>query len=143
MALLSEALIRGAKPRDRAYKLFDERGLFLLVMPTGSRLWRLRYEMGRREKSISLGSYPDVPLKRAREKRDEARRLLADEVDPSADRKARRAALRVTFEGVALRCAMSMLVVRIENEPLGRARTFALSDLGTSDLARRAGSRIQ
>jgi integrase len=101
MPSLSEARIRSAKPRERAYKLFDERGLFLLVTPTGGRLWRLRYRIGNLEKLISLGAYPDVPLKRAREKRDEARRLVADEIDPSADRKARRAAMLVTFEGVA------------------------------------------
>jgi integrase len=101
MPSLSEAKIRSAKTRDRAYKLFDERGLFLLVTPTGGRLWRLRYRIGNLEKLISLGAYPDVPLKRAREKRDEARRLVADEIDPSADRKAKRAAMLVTFEGVA------------------------------------------
>jgi len=98
---LSELKIRNAKPRERAYKIFDERGLFLLVTPTGGRLWRLRYRIGNLEKLISLGAYPDVPLKRAREKRDDARRLVADEIDPSADRKAKRAAMLVTFEGVA------------------------------------------
>jgi integrase len=98
---LSELNIRNAKPRERAYKIFDERGLFLLVTPTGGRLWRLRYRIGNLEKLISLGAYPDVPLKRAREKRDDARRLVADEIDPSADRKAKRAAMLVTFEGVA------------------------------------------
>jgi integrase len=101
MPSLSEARIRSAKPRERPYKLYDERGLFLLVTPTGGRLWRLRYRIGNLEKLISLGAYPDVPLKRAREKRDEARRLVADEIDPSADRKAKRAAMLVTFEGVA------------------------------------------
>src|SRR2546423_13341556 len=57
--------------------------------------------MGGREKLISLGAYPDVPLKRAREKRDEARTLIADDIDPSAERQAKRAALLETFEGVA------------------------------------------
>ncbi|HEY8053218.1 MAG TPA: Arm DNA-binding domain-containing protein [Steroidobacteraceae bacterium] len=101
MPSLSEAKIRSAKARERAYKLYDERGLFLLVTPTGGRLWRLRYQIGKLEKLISLGAYPDVPLKRAREKRDEARRRVADEIDPSADRKAKRAAMQVSFEGVA------------------------------------------
>ena len=62
MTLLTEVQIRNAKPRERAYKLFDERGLFLLVMPTGGRLWRFRYRVANREKLISLGGYPDVPL---------------------------------------------------------------------------------
>jgi hypothetical protein len=93
--------VRNAKALDRAYKLFDERGLFLLVTPAGRRLWRFRYRIGNREKLLSLGIYPDVPLKRVREKRDEARRMVADEIDPSAERKARREAMLVTFEGVA------------------------------------------
>ena len=98
MATLSETRIRAAKSKD---KLFDERGLFMLVTPTGGRLWRLRYRIGALEKLISLGAYPDVTLKRAREKRDEARILIADDIDPSAQRKAQRAALLDTFEGVA------------------------------------------
>src|SRR3981081_495885 len=101
MASLSDTRVRGAKPRERPYKLFDERGLYLLVTPTGGRLVRPRYRMGEREKLISLGAYPDVPLKRAREKRDEARRLIADDIDPSAELQAQRAALLETFEGVA------------------------------------------
>ena len=101
MATLSETRIRAAKSKERPYKLFDERGLFMLVTPTGGRLWRLRYRIGALEKLISLGAYPDVTLKRAREKRDEARRLIADDIDPSAQRKAQRAALLDTFEGVA------------------------------------------
>jgi hypothetical protein len=101
MTLLTELQVPNAKPRDRTYKLFDERGLYLQVTPTGSRLWRFRYRIGEREKLLSLGMYPDVPLKRAREKRDEARRLVADQIDPSIERKARREAMLVTFEGVA------------------------------------------
>jgi hypothetical protein len=101
MSSLSEAIVRCAKPRERPYKFYDERGLFLLVSPGGARMWRFRYQFGKLEKQISLGLYPDVPLKRAREKRDEARRLVADEIDPSMERKARRAAMLVTFEGVA------------------------------------------
>ena len=101
MPSLNEAKVRNAKARDRAYKPFDERGLFLLVTPAGGRLWRLKYRMYGREKLISLGAYPDVPLSRAREKRDEARKRIADGVDPSAERQERRAALVDTFEGVA------------------------------------------
>jgi integrase len=101
VAALSETKIRGAKAREKPYKLFDERGLFLLVTPVGGRLWRLRYRIATHEKLISLGAYPDVPLKRAREKRDAARKLIADGVDPSVERKAQRAALLDTFEGVA------------------------------------------
>jgi integrase len=99
--VLSDTRVRAAKPRDRAYKLYDERGLFLFVTPTGGRLWRLKYRLRDREKLISLGAYPDVGLKRARERRDEARKLLADGIDPSSERQERRTALLETFEGVA------------------------------------------
>jgi len=78
MPLLNEAKIRSARPQERAYKLFDERGLFMLVTPTGGRLWRFRYRLGGVEKLLTLGAYPDVTLKRAREKRDDARKLVAD-----------------------------------------------------------------
>ena len=99
--MLNDTRVRSAKSREKAFKLSDERGLFLLVMPTGSRLWRLKYRVNGREKLISLGAYPDVTLKRAREKRDAARRLIADGIDPSVQRKAERAALAQSFEGVA------------------------------------------
>jgi integrase len=99
--VLTEAAIRNAKSKEKPYKLFDERGLFMLVVPTGGRLWRFRYRHGGKEKLLSLGAYPDVALRRAREKRDEARRLVADGVDPSAQRQADKAALGNTFEVVA------------------------------------------
>ena len=99
--MLSDTRVRAAKPRDRAYKLYDERGLFLFVTPTGGRLWRLKYRLRDREKLISLGAYPDVGLKRAREKRDEARKLLADGVDPSSERHERRSAPRTSCAVIA------------------------------------------
>lgn len=101
MPSLSEAKIRASKPKERPYKLFDERGLFMLVTPSGGRLWRFRYRLGGVEKLLTLGAYPDVSLKRAREKRDEARTHVADGVDPSAKRQAERAAQADTFEAIA------------------------------------------
>src|SRR5215470_8572401 len=101
MPVLSEARIRASRPKDRPYKLFDERGLFMLVTPAGGRLWRFRYRLGGVEKLLTLGAYPDVPLKRARERRDDARRLVADGIDPSVKRKAERSAGGNTFEAIA------------------------------------------
>lgn len=83
---LNNVRIESAKPRPKPYKLGDEKGLYLLVQPTGQKWWRLKYRFGARkdgkpgqaEKMLSLGVYPDVSLKRARERRDEARQLLAD-----------------------------------------------------------------
>ena len=105
MPALTEIRVRNAKARDRAYKLFDELRLFLLVRPSATqrkgRLWRLRYRYGDVEKLLSLGAYPDVSLKRAREKRDEARRRLADGVDPSVHRKIAEESRAETFEVIA------------------------------------------
>ena len=101
MPALNEARIRASKPKEKPYKVFDERGLFLLVSPTGSRLWRMRYHLGGVEKLLALGAYPDVPLKRAREKREEARKLVADGIDPNDHRRAEESARADTFESVA------------------------------------------
>jgi hypothetical protein len=79
---LSESRIRAAKPAGKAYKLYDERGLYLKAETSGSRLWRFKYRHAGKERLLALAAYPDVPLKRAREKRDQARQLLADGVDP-------------------------------------------------------------
>jgi hypothetical protein len=98
---LTESAIKGAKPAERPYKLFDERGLFLLVTRAGGGLWRFRYRMGGVEKLLTLGAYPDASLKRAREKRDEARRAVADGIDPGAKRRAERDAITNTFAAVA------------------------------------------
>jgi len=77
MPSLSDTTVRGAKPRERPYKLFDERGLYLLVTPTGGRLWRLKYRVHGREKLISLGAYPAInPLASTRS------RLMAQAVLP-------------------------------------------------------------
>lgn len=84
---LSDKAIRAAKPGEKPIKLFDERGLFLLVTPAGGKWWRLRYRYLGKEKLISLGTYPDTTLARARENRDQARTLLADGIDPSEARR--------------------------------------------------------
>src|SRR5688572_3173440 len=99
---LSDKQIRTQKPSTKIVKLFDGGGLFLQVMPSGGRWWRFRYRFNGVEKQLSFGVYPDVPLKRAREKRDDARRLVADGIDPAAKRREQRRANACTFEAVAL-----------------------------------------
>jgi integrase len=102
---LTERKIRTARAAARPLKLVDGRGLFLLVQPSGSKYWRLAYRHGGKQKTAALGVFPDVTLAKARERRDEARRLLADNVDPSEYKKAQREmaerAARDTFEAVA------------------------------------------
>jgi len=85
---LTDTAIRKAKPAEKPVKMADEKGLFLLVAPAGGKWWRFKYRFGGKEKLLAIGTYPDVPLIKAREKRDEARRLLADGIDPSEHRKA-------------------------------------------------------
>lgn len=98
---LTDSAIRTAKPTAKPLKLYDERGLFLLVTPSGGRLWRFKYIFEGREKLISVGRYPDVPLKLARDRRDDARRKVAAGIDPSAERQASRAAHANDFRSVA------------------------------------------
>ncbi len=85
---LSDISIRAAKHGDKPIKLSDERGLFLLLQPSGGKLWRLKYRFEGSEKKLSLGRYPDVSLKDARKRRDEARALLAAGIDPGEQRRA-------------------------------------------------------
>jgi integrase len=86
---LSDTTIKNAKPNpDKAYKLPDEKSMYLLVNPNGSKYFRLKYRFGGKEKVLALGVYPDTSLKQAREKRDEARKQLAKGIDPSENRKA-------------------------------------------------------
>jgi hypothetical protein len=81
--------------------LFDGLGLFLEIAPTGSKLWRLKYRHDGRENRLALGAHPDTSLKLARERRDDARRLLAAGIDPSSQRQAEKLATANTFEAVA------------------------------------------
>jgi integrase len=89
---LTNTTILNVKPSDKTCKLYDERGMYLEVSPKGGKWWRLKYRFNKKEKRLSLGVYPDVSLKIARERRDEARKLLADGVDPSQNRKVLKAA---------------------------------------------------
>lgn len=89
---LTDTAVRNAKPGTKPAKLFDERGLFMIVTPAGGKWWRLKYRFGNKEKLLSLGTYPDVSLKDARERRDAARKLIADGIDPGVNRKAQKAA---------------------------------------------------
>jgi integrase len=108
---LTDIQIKNAKPKvkpdgsttDKPYRMFDERGLYLEVAPSGGKWWRLKFRFGGKEKRISLGTYPDVSLKKARERRDHYRSLVADGVDPLDTRKAEKLANsgQDTFEFVA------------------------------------------
>jgi integrase len=98
---LTDPAIRNAKPKDKPFKLYDEDGLFLLVTPTGGKWWRFRYRYDDKAKLLSLGVYPEVSLLKARKQQEAARALLAAGIDPSANRKAEKAADKAEKAGQA------------------------------------------
>lgn len=101
---LTDSAIKTAKPKDKPYKLADGLGLYLLVNPNGSRLWRIKYRIEGKEKTLSLGAYPDLSLVKARQSRTEARQQLAEGTDPGEQKKAAKVAQKVdglTFETLA------------------------------------------
>lgn len=89
---LSDTAIKKAKPEAKSYKMADGGGMYLEVMPSGSKYWRLKYRFGGKEKRLAFGVYPDVTLAEARSRRDAARKLLANDTDPSAAKQAKKAA---------------------------------------------------
>lgn len=95
---LSDTAIKKAQPREKAFTLTDSGGLYLLIMPTGGKLWRWSYRFEKRERLMAFGKYPDVPLALARERHAEGRRLLATGIDPMAEKKAKKNAEKVAVE---------------------------------------------
>lgn len=102
----TDAAIRNAKPESKPYKMTAGQGMYLLVNPTGSKLWRLKYRYDGKEKTLSFGAYPDVTLSQARLKREQARQQIADGLDPSAlikEQRQQSKADELTFKAVAER----------------------------------------
>lgn len=101
---LTDTKVRTAKPEGKPVALFDGGGLYLLVTPSGGKLWRLKYRFDGNEKLLSLGAYPEISLADARQRRDEARRNVAHGINPSSLRKAQKQAQTEeteTFEVIA------------------------------------------
>ncbi len=101
---LSEIQVRTAKPQKKQITLFDGGGLYLLVTPTGGKLWRFKYRFESKQKLLSMGSYPEISLADARQRRDEARKQVEHGIDPGAVRKAQKQAEteeKETFEVIA------------------------------------------
>lgn len=103
--MLTVIAVRNAKPKEKMHRLFDERGLYLEITPNGAKYWRLKYRFNGKDKRFALGVYPEVSLAEARDKRDQARKLVAAGTDPAFAKKEdrRQRALRCvhTFEAVA------------------------------------------
>ncbi|VVE74016.1 integrase [Pandoraea captiosa] len=95
---LTDVEVRKAAPREKQYRLTDTAGMYVQVMPNGSKHWRLKYRFGGKEKLLALGSYPEISLAEARKRRDEARLQLSNGSDPGAARKAEKRATRLTAD---------------------------------------------
>jgi integrase len=140
--MLTDTLIRKAKTPAKPTKLMDQRGLYLLLAPSGGRWWRFRYAYGGKEKLLSLGTYPDVSLKTARGARDEARRTLALGVDPSAERQQEKRekaqAAANDFETVArewLENVRSKWAAVYHSDTLKRFEAYVFRDIGRRPIA--------
>jgi integrase len=159
---LSDRQISAAKPKDAPYKLFDGGGMFLFCTPTGGKLWRLKYSIDGKEKLLALGAYPDISLKDARQKREEAKEQLAKGIDPGEQKKeakAKAAAIArdeaLTFDAVAREWFAkktghltpgyrNQLVSRLENQLLPDLGGIRFSTLEPADIlkaCRRAEGR--
>jgi len=89
---LTDVKVRNAKPGEKQVKLSDSDGMYLLLTPNGGKCWRLKYRVRGKEKVLAIGTYPEISLAEAREKRDAARKLLANGIDPGEAKKAQKAA---------------------------------------------------
>jgi len=87
---LTDTKVRNSKPQEREYKLFDGGGLFLMVTPSGGKLWHFKYRFDGKEKKLALGAYPEISLSDARQRRENTRSQLAHGIDPGAVRKAQK-----------------------------------------------------
>jgi integrase len=133
---LSVTGVKNARPKDKPYKLADERGLYLLVTPGGSKLWRFDYSFDGRRNTLSFGKWNDVELHQARERRDEARKRIAAGQDPSGKRKAEKIDANL-FETVARNwhaSAKGAWTERYAKLVLGRLEADVFPDLGREDI---------
>jgi integrase len=146
---LSDTAVRNAKPRTKPYKISDGEGLFLLITPSGGKYWRLKYFFAAKEKQLALGVYPEITLSDARERRMQARKVLAAGNDPSTlKREANRVIIQKhenTFEIVAREWHQNRLLKwtpehakkilkRLETHVFNRLGTRPIADITTADL---------
>jgi integrase len=128
--MLTATEVNKVKPKDKAFKLTDEKGLYLLVQTTGGKLWRFDYRFDSKRKTLALGAYPEVSLADARNRRDDARKLIANEIDPSETKKALKAAknnsLSNSFEVVAREWLATKMQTKSESYQNNVLRRFEL-----------------
>ena len=146
---LTDIAIRKAKPTDSTVRMFDGGGLYIEIVPSGGKWWRLKYRYAGKEKRLSFGTFPDTGLKAAREARDNARKQLAAGVDPSANRKAEKESARVAALSTLERAArawlahrsnawkpgtLSMITASLENDVFPSLGSRPLGDVQPRDI---------
>ena len=146
---LTDTAVRNTKPAARPRKLFDGGGLFLMITPKGQRLWRMKYRHGDKERLLAFGIYPHVTLAQARERRDAAKALLAQGIDPSEHQKEMAAAKKRTDEGTFDRAAEAWLAFKSaewSDESRRKAeyvtRTYLIPALGKFSMATLSGQDV-
>ena len=110
---LTDTAARNAKSREKPFKLTDSAGLYLHVQPHGAKLWRLAYRFHNKQKTLAFGIYPTISLAQAREKRDEAKKLIANGVDPSLKRKLDK---QTALTAVSFRAVADELLAKMQRE---------------------------
>lgn len=139
---LTDVQIRKVKRPEKTQRLFDEKGLYLELSPNGGKWWRFKYRFGGKEKRLALGTYPEVPLALARERRDDARKLVAQAIDPGEKRKIDKLVGQErsanSFEFVADEWIKKHLANRAEShrsKVVGRLKRDAYPWIGTRPIA--------
>ena len=135
---LTALSVKNAKAKNKPYKLADEKGLYLVVTPNGSKLWRFDYRYGEKRRTLALGKWDDVELAQARERRDAARKQLAEDRDPGDKQTSEAAAITHSFETVARDWHASAKVgwtPRYAKLVLGRLEADIFPDLGRDDIS--------
>jgi integrase len=142
MPARNDITFRSAKPREKPFKLSDGGGLFLLVQPNATKLWRLAYRFDGKQKLLALGAYPVISLTDARIKRDAAKKLLSDGIDPSIERKVERRTAQMsrrnTFKAVADELMVKFAAEKDAPTTLKKKKwllDFAISDFGNRPVA--------
>ncbi len=146
---LTDIKIRNSKAKAKPYKLADEKGLYLLILPQGAKYWRLKYRFLGKEKALALGVYPEVSLSDARDKRDNARKQLANDIDPGiakqVTKRATQTAAENTFEAVGrewfskysarwVKTYSSKILGRLENDIFPWLGKSAISEITAPQL---------
>jgi integrase len=141
---LNDLAVKASKPKDKPFKLSDTKGLYLYVQPSGGKLWRFDYRFNSKRKTLAFGGYPDVSLGQARERRDLARKLLAEDppIDPSENRKADKISIensnQNTFEFIAREWWQSHMLGKAashKNKVMRRFETYLFPWLGNKPIA--------